>query len=871
MAGKRIRDNSLQNTTFTEAVANNAEMLTDWGGLVWARPIPISLIGNAWWQGSYDNVTWDNSVKGDHVWARLSTDGGVTWLLFDMSTGDPHPAVTLGSPEGGLSIVEETQVLTLNPASSTEPGSMSASDKVKLDLLKDDYLENIAGGFNIYKDYTDEGDGLTRTHNLRPLVGGAGVTLSYVGDTISIAMGGGSGEANTGANVGSLGVGLYDGMNGTILNFRNIHSAGDILTVTLDDTLNNVALEIVEANIDHDSLQNFVANEHINHSVVSIATDEGIAGGGDLTSTRTLTLSYDTLTTTDVSYGTDILSFYRVIDDLHYGMTYLDFEAGLEQYFDTLYTPLTRKITALTGLVGGGNFNADVNIGLGFNNLPSATFDPATDYIAIYDASNGNHAKILVGAVTNVNISAGVGMNFTSITGTGTVTMGTPSTLTEATTNQATGTTHTHAIDLSTFELDDLGDVPAPTPLYYLRRNAGDTAYEWVDPAIGASTPGAPYTSIQFNNSGAFGGNAGLLYDTATDAIYFTDANASSGNSIYFGADTLEPYINRTDNAFLISNYNASNQYIQLKSNRLLLGDAIPESNYFMGIVDPGSFEYTLWAQTSVGQDLLLLKNSGEFYLPNITSDTADDVLYYDSATGLITFGAKPTTAGGIQTIVADALSGLMVNDGSTSSASTIEIDQNDDKLPVATPALSDYIGFYDVSLSKQSKNTLQNIPSWDLYVNSALQSNLKLGSSLTINEGAGINLQYSSGILTISSEGSGGGGCSQLVADLGTVTGGTVNLDMNVYTSAIITLASGGTINLSLDNLEEGDTGHIEVTHTGAETLIFSSSGAVVKIAGNSYQDDSTVALSGSGGIDIVAYWFAKGNLHLACIYGMG
>ena len=37
-------------------------------------------------------------------------------------------------------------------------------------------------------------------------------------------------------------------------------------------------------------------------------------------------------------------------------------------------------------------------------------------------------------------------MNFTTITGTGSVTMGTPSTLTNATTNEVTATSHTHAI-----------------------------------------------------------------------------------------------------------------------------------------------------------------------------------------------------------------------------------------------------------------------------------------------------------------------------------------------------------------------------------------------------------------------------------------
>lgn len=49
-----------------------------------------------------------------------------------------------------------------------------------------------------------------------------------------------------------------------------------------------------------------------------------------------------------------------------------------------------------------------------------------------------------VGTVTQVN--SGNGMNFTAITGTGAVTMGTPSTLTSSTTNAVTATSHTHAV-----------------------------------------------------------------------------------------------------------------------------------------------------------------------------------------------------------------------------------------------------------------------------------------------------------------------------------------------------------------------------------------------------------------------------------------
>jgi hypothetical protein len=42
--------------------------------------------------------------------------------------------------------------------------------------------------------------------------------------------------------------------------------------------------------VDHDAADNFVANEHVDHSAVTITAGDGLTGGGDITTTRTLTL-----------------------------------------------------------------------------------------------------------------------------------------------------------------------------------------------------------------------------------------------------------------------------------------------------------------------------------------------------------------------------------------------------------------------------------------------------------------------------------------------------------------------------------------------------------------------------------------------------
>jgi hypothetical protein len=51
---------------------------------------------------------------------------------------------------------------------------------------------------------------------------------------------------------------------------------------------NTITVNSVDSEIDHDALSNFVANEHIDHSSVSITAGNGLTGGGTIASTRTI-------------------------------------------------------------------------------------------------------------------------------------------------------------------------------------------------------------------------------------------------------------------------------------------------------------------------------------------------------------------------------------------------------------------------------------------------------------------------------------------------------------------------------------------------------------------------------------------------------
>lgn len=65
---------------------------------------------------------------------------------------------------------------------------------------------------------------------------------------------------------------------------------------TYNDAGNQLTADVISSGIDHDALNNFVANEHIDHSTVNITAGTGLSGGGDITSSRTIDLQNTSVT-----------------------------------------------------------------------------------------------------------------------------------------------------------------------------------------------------------------------------------------------------------------------------------------------------------------------------------------------------------------------------------------------------------------------------------------------------------------------------------------------------------------------------------------------------------------------------------------------
>ena len=141
--------------------------------------------------------------------------------------------------------------------------------------------------------------------------------------------------------------------------------------------------------------------------------------------------------------------------------------------------------------------------------------------------SNGSGAAVTWETLTAqgvTSVSAGNGMNFTTITGTGPVTMGTPGTLTSATTNGVTATSHTHNITtgISNTNIVKINSTTVATGEYARFTTTGlesRTAAE-VATDIGAVTGSGAATRVAFwNGTNSLASDVNLYWDNTNDRL----------------------------------------------------------------------------------------------------------------------------------------------------------------------------------------------------------------------------------------------------------------------------------------------------------------------------------------------------------------
>lgn len=81
------------------------------------------------------------------------------------------------------------------------------------------------------------------------------------------------------------------------------------INFTYTDGSQSITADVLPAGVDHNALLNYVANQHVDHSTVQIATSStsGLSGGGDITTTRNITVAPDQATTAAPAAGDLVL------------------------------------------------------------------------------------------------------------------------------------------------------------------------------------------------------------------------------------------------------------------------------------------------------------------------------------------------------------------------------------------------------------------------------------------------------------------------------------------------------------------------------------------------------------------------------------
>ena len=178
-------------------------------------------------------------------------------------------------------------------------------------------------------------------------------------------------------------------------------AAGDFIAMVdiTDNGSGKITFANFEGALNHDNLTGFVANEHIDHTSVTITAGNGLSGGGDISANRTIDLDLNELTTeTSIAAG-DFLAMVDITDNGSGKITFANLEGALNhdnltgfvgnEHID--HTSVT--LTAGEGLSGGGDISANRTFDLDLNELTTITALAVGDKIPLTDVSDANNNK----------------------------------------------------------------------------------------------------------------------------------------------------------------------------------------------------------------------------------------------------------------------------------------------------------------------------------------------------------------------------------------------------------------------------------------------------------------------------------------------
>lgn len=300
----------------------------------------------------------------------------------------------------------------------------------------------------------------------------------------------------------------------------NLLQDSSTINVTYNDAGNIITFDVIASAVDHDALLNFVTNEHINHSSVSILAGTGLSGGGDITTSRTLNIANTGVTAATYGSATQIAQI--ALNAQGQATSASNVTIAIPS---TQITDFTEAAQDAVGAALTDSASVDFTYNDASNQITAAVLPAGVDHNSLANLTTGNpHTQYLLTttAASTYQPLDGDLTALASLAGTGLITRTATNTMTTRTVTAGTG--------ISVSNGDGISGNPTVT-----NTDLGSTA---VSTHVGLADPHTQYTleTRQINAGTGLSGGGDLTADR-------TISMPNVGTAGTYGTSTTYPII----------------------------------------------------------------------------------------------------------------------------------------------------------------------------------------------------------------------------------------------------------------------------------------------------------------------------------------